>query len=75
MTRAELLDGETVISELAAQEPLWQPDSNYGYHALTFGHLVSKLIQSVSGLSANEYLQKHVAQPLGVNMWIGLPLN
>lgn len=75
LTRSELLDGETVVNELAAQEPLWQPDSNYGYHALTFGHLVSKLIQSVSGLSANEYLQKHVAQPLGVNMWIGLPAN
>lgn len=75
LSRAELLDGETVIKELAAQEPLWQPDSNYGYHALTFGHLVSKLIQSVSGHSANEYLQKHVAQPLGVNMWIGLPAN
>jgi CubicO group peptidase (beta-lactamase class C family) len=73
LSRAELLDGKTVIRELAAQEPLWQPDSNYGYHALTFGHLVSKLIHSVTGLTANEYLQKHVTEPLGVNMWIGLP--
>jgi CubicO group peptidase (beta-lactamase class C family) len=73
LTRAELLDGKTVISELASQEPLWQPDSNYGYHALTFGHLVSKLIQSVTGMTANEYLQKFVTAPLGVNMWIGLP--
>jgi CubicO group peptidase (beta-lactamase class C family) len=73
LSRLELLDGETVINELAKQEPLWEPDSNYGYHALTFGHLVSKLINSVSGLTANEYLQKHVAEPLGVKIWIGLP--
>jgi CubicO group peptidase (beta-lactamase class C family) len=73
LSRAELLDGKTVISELAAQEPLWEPDSNYGYHALTFGHLVSKLIHSVTGLSANDYLQKYVTAPLGVTMWIGLP--
>lgn len=70
---AELLDGHTVADELAKQEPLWQPDSTYGYHALTFGHLVSKLIQCVTGLTANEYLQKHITGPLGVDMWIGLP--
>lgn len=73
LSRAELLDGHTVVDELAKQEPLWEPDSNYGYHALTFGHLVSKLIHSVTGLSANEYLQQHVATKLGINMWIGIP--
>jgi CubicO group peptidase (beta-lactamase class C family) len=69
----ELLDGHTVVEQLAKQEPLWAPDTNYGYHALTFGHLISKLIHSVTGLSANEYLQKHITSRLGVDMWIGLP--
>jgi CubicO group peptidase (beta-lactamase class C family) len=69
----QLLDGHSVIEELARQEPLWAPDSNYGYHALTFGHLVSKLINCVTGLSANEYLQSVVTQPLGIEMHIGLP--
>ena len=73
ITRTELLDGHSVAEALAGQEPLWEPDSNYGYHALTFGHLVSRLIQSVTGLTANEYLQKHVTEPLAVSMWIGLP--
>ena len=73
LSRAELLDEETVIAELAKQEPLWEPDSNYGYHALTFGHLVSKLIHAVTGQSANEYLQENITSRLGVSMWIGLP--
>ena len=73
LTRAQALDREFVISELAAQEPLWQPGSIHGYHALTFGHLVSKLVQSVTGLTVGEYLREHIAKPLGVDMWIGLP--
>ncbi len=73
ISRAELLDGHSVADALAAQEPLWEPDSTYGYHALTFGHLVSKLIHCASGLTANDYLQKHVTGPLGADMWIGLP--
>lgn len=73
ISREELLDGHTVAEALASQEPLWEPDSNYGYHALTFGHLVSKLIKCVTGLTANEYLQKHVTDPLDASMWIGLP--
>jgi CubicO group peptidase (beta-lactamase class C family) len=73
ITYAQLLDGHTVVDELAKQEPLWVPDSTSGYHALTFGHLVSKLIRCVTGLSANEYLQKYITGPLGVDLWIGLP--
>lgn len=73
ISRAELLNGHSVADALASQEPLWEPDSNYGYHALTFGHLVSRLIHCVTGLTANEYLQKHVTEPLGATMWIGLP--
>jgi CubicO group peptidase (beta-lactamase class C family) len=73
LSYAEVLDGHSVVEALAKQEPLWQPDTAYGYHALTFGHLVGKLIHCVTGLTANEYLQKHITNPLGVEMWIGAP--
>lgn len=73
LSYAELIDGHTVVDELAKQEPLWKPNSNYGYHALTFGHLVSKLIHCVTGLTANEYLQKYITNQLEADMWIGLP--
>jgi len=69
----EVIDNHTVIEELAKQEPLWEPDSTHAYHALTFGHLVSKFIHCVSGLTANEYLQKHVTSLLGTEMYIGTP--
>jgi CubicO group peptidase (beta-lactamase class C family) len=73
LTHEQALDRDFVIAELAGQEPLWAPGTIHGYHALTFGHLVSKLIESVTGLTAGQYLQKHIAGPLGADMWIGLP--
>lgn len=73
LTLEELLDGRTVIDELAKQEPLWEPGTGHAYHAITFGHLVGKLIHEVTGKTAGELFQKQVAKPLGVNAWIGLP--
>lgn len=69
----EVIDNHTVIEELAKQEPLWEPDSTHAYHALTYGHLVSKLIHCVTGLTANQYLQKYVTGPIDAEMYIGTP--
>ena len=73
LTRAEALDRDVVIAELAAQEPLWQPGTVHGYHALTFGHLVSKLVECVSGLTVGQHLNEHITKPPGADAWIGLP--
>lgn len=75
LTHDEVTNDHTVIEELAKQEPLWLPDSSNAYHALTFGHLASKLIQCVTGLTANEYLQANIAPVLDLEMHIGLPPN
>jgi CubicO group peptidase (beta-lactamase class C family) len=73
LTFEELIDGHTVIEEIEKQEPLWTPGSGHAYHAITFGHLLSKLFQSVTGKTAGQLLQEQVAQPLGVHAYIGLP--
>lgn len=73
MTLSEVLDHDTVIAELLAQEPLWEPDTAFGYHALTFGTLVDELVRRVDGRTISQMLQDELAQPLGVDAWIGLP--
>lgn len=73
LTHEQALDRDYVIAELASQEPLWAPGTIHGYHALTFGHLVSKLIEAVTGLTVGQYLQKNIAGPLAADMWISLP--
>lgn len=73
LTRDDILDWDTVVDRLAAQEPLWEPGSGYAYHAITHGWLVGEVIRRVTGLSVGEYFRESIAGPLGVEAWIGLP--
>jgi CubicO group peptidase (beta-lactamase class C family) len=68
-----LCDWERVVDLLAAQEPLWEPGTRQGYHALTFGHLVGELVRRVTGRSLGTFFRDEVAGPLGLDFWIGLP--
>ena len=69
----EITDGHTLEEELAAQEPLWEPGTAHGYHALTFGTLIGKLVHNITGKTAGKYFAELIAEPLGVDAWIGLP--
>ena len=69
----DVVDWDVVTSALAAQEPLWEPDSAYAYHALTHGWLVGEVIRRVTGLTVGQYFLRTVAEPLGAEAWIGLP--
>jgi CubicO group peptidase (beta-lactamase class C family) len=68
-----LCDWDLVVDVLAAQEPLWAPGTRQGYHALTFGHLVGELVRRISGRSLGTFFREEVAEPLGLDFWIGLP--
>ncbi|MEQ1735121.1 MAG: serine hydrolase domain-containing protein [Rhodoglobus sp.] len=70
---AEVRDWNGIVSRLAAQEPLWVPDTGYAYHALTHGWLAGEVIRRVTGLTVGEYFSKTISAPLGVDAWIGLP--
>ena len=39
----------------------------------TFGWLVGELIRRVTGTTAGRFLRREVADPLGIDFWIGLP--
>lgn len=73
LSRAELLAGGPAVAALAAQEPLWEPGSRHGYHALTYGWLTGELIRRVTGRSPGSVFAEDVAQPLGLDFHIGLP--
>ena len=68
-------DTSYMTSLLAATAPWWTPGTAYGYHALTYGWLVGELVRRVSGLSLGTYFARNVAQPLGMDFWIGTPDN
>ena len=62
-----------VVDALAAQAPLWEPGTAHGYHAVTFGWLVGEVVRRITGQSLGAFFAKEVAEPLGLEFWIGLP--
>lgn len=71
--RDEAVAWDPVVEALAAQRPVWQPGTRHGYHALTYGFLVGEIVRRVTGRTLGRYFHDEVAQPLGLDFWIGLP--
>jgi CubicO group peptidase (beta-lactamase class C family) len=71
--KVDVLDYEAVIEALEKQKPNWPPGTAHGYHARTFGFLLDELVRRIAETSLSEYWGEVFAQPLGLNLWIGLP--
>jgi CubicO group peptidase (beta-lactamase class C family) len=71
--RVNILDYSAVIRALEVQKPLWPPGAAHGYHARTFGFLLDELVRRIAGKTLSEYWRQVFAQPLGLDLWIGLP--
>jgi CubicO group peptidase (beta-lactamase class C family) len=61
------------VEEIGRQEPLWEPGTKHGYHALTFGALVDGALRRRAGITLKEAFAEQVAGPLGLDAWIGAP--
>jgi CubicO group peptidase (beta-lactamase class C family) len=70
---ADLFAWDPVCEALAAQEPVWEPGTAHGYHALTYGFLVGEVVRRISGRSLGRFFADEVATPLSLDTWIGLP--
>lgn len=73
LTLDEALAWKPVIAALEAQAPYWEPGTAHGYHALTYGWLVGEVIRRIDGRSLGTFFKEEVADPLGLEFWIGLP--
>lgn len=69
----DLFDHDLCAARLAAQAPRWEPGTANGYHAATFGFLVSELVRRVDGRTLGRFLADELAGPLDANFHIGLP--
>ncbi|MEP7077382.1 MAG: serine hydrolase domain-containing protein [Chthoniobacterales bacterium] len=70
---ADVLDYGAVICALEKQEPLWPPGTAHGYHARTFGFLLDELVRRIAGTPISDYWRAVFAEPLALDIWIGLP--
>ncbi len=73
LTAEQIYAREPLIEALAAQAPIWEPGTAHGYHAITYGHLVSEVVRRIDGRTVGEFFADEFAAPLGIDWWIGLP--
>ena len=66
-------DWDAVCARLAAMAPLWPPGTASGYHPGTFGLIAGEIFRRVDGRTLGRALREDVAEPLGLDLWIGLP--
>jgi len=73
LTLEQALSWEPMIGALERQTPSWEPGTQQGYHAVTYGYLVGEVVRRVSGKSVGTYFRDEIGDPLGLDFWIGLP--
>ena len=72
-TLDEALAWDPVVRALADQAPIWAPGTQHGYHMRTFGWLVGELVRRATGRTLGTFWRDEIAEPLGLDFWIGLP--
>ena len=71
--QVDILDYAAVIDAIEAQTPNWEPGTAHGYHARTFGFLLDELVRRLTGKPLAVYWRETFAEPLKLDLWIGLP--
>jgi CubicO group peptidase (beta-lactamase class C family) len=64
---------DDIVAALADARPLWPPGEKMAYHALTIGWLLGEVVRRVTGRTMGQFLRQELAEPLDLDMWIGLP--
>ena len=66
-----MLDWKFMTEALAAETPWWEPGTQHGYHALTYGFLVGEVVRRIDGRTLGAYFRDELAEPLGLDFHIG----
>lgn len=75
ITPADLGQWDRVCAFLAGQRPWWEPGTETGYHALTFGYVLGEVVRRTTGRTLADALRDEIAAPLGVEdeLHFGVP--
>lgn len=71
ITPEHLAHPAEMATRLAAEPPLFEPNSAHMYHALTIGWITGELVRRVTGQPLGAWFREHLAAPLALNLQIG----
>jgi CubicO group peptidase (beta-lactamase class C family) len=64
---------DTVLRRIEQQRLWWSPGTRHGYHAITYGYILSGLVRAVTGRTVGRFFADEIAGPLGLDLHLGLP--
>ena len=73
VTFDDILGWDGVIAAIARQRPFWTPGARHGYHVRTFGWILGEVARRCTGVPLGQIFADEIANPLGLDFWIGLP--
>lgn len=69
-----MADWEAMVRMMERLEPLWEPGTANGYHAVNFGWMVGELVKRIDGRDIATFVAEELAGPLGLDGFvIGTP--
>lgn len=73
---ANILDRESVVRAIEKQTPLLPVEAGPAYGPRVFGFVLDEIVRRLAGgESLADYWRRVFADPLGIDLWIGLPEN
>lgn len=70
---ADMFEHGAVVAALEVQNPAWILGEGHGYHPRTFGALTDEIVRRLTGKPLGRVWRELIADPLGLDFWIGLP--
>ena len=61
------------VAKLERQAPAWPPGEATSYHAMTYGWLAGEIVRRVDGRSLGRFVREEICEPLGADIFVGLP--
>ena len=67
------LAGPKLLRQLERQAPWWPPGTAFAYHPVTYGAILGEVVRRATGATIGRWFAEHVAGPLHLDFWVGLP--
>lgn len=70
----ESCDWERACQAVADLRPIWEPGTQTGYHAITFGWILGEVARRVDGRPFGQFVNDEITRPMGIDdMHLGIP--
>lgn len=67
-----MFDAQKMAAALAEEAPWWDPGTQHGYHAVSYGWFATELVRRLDGRDFGTFAREEIAGPLGIDFLVGV---